>query len=116
MMAGHARRRAHGSAQRGGSGGHRGWVYAGDRRSGWLTRRAAAIGALVVAALLLAPWLARRVTEWSPAPAVAVLVALPPALYAWFRLVQRVRPRAAAVLAIAYGLLAAGIALALTAA
>ncbi len=114
-MAGHTRRQRS-AGHRGGPGGSGGWVHVEGRREGWLTRRAVAIGALVVAAMLLVPWLARRATAWAPAPAVAILVALPPALFLWFRMVQRVRPRAAAVLSIAYGLLAAGIALALTAA
>jgi hypothetical protein len=117
-MAGHTRRRhggAHGGPHGGAHGAHGATPGAG-RAEGWLTQRVLVAGALVVAALLLAPWLAGRVSAWAPARALAVLVALPPALYHWFRSVQRVRPRTAAVLAIAYGILAAGIAWALTAA
>ena len=113
-MAGHTRRR-HGNAHGGAHGGPPGGAH-DARADRWLTGRALAAAALVVAALLLAPWLAARLTTWGPARAVAVLVARPPALYHWFRAVQRVRPRTAAVLAIAYGILAAGIAWALTAA
>jgi hypothetical protein len=58
---------------------------------GWVARRAVLAAALVVAALLLLPWLAWRATGWPPAPALAVLVALPGALYYWFRAVQRLR-------------------------
>ena len=108
-MAGHTRRR-HGGAHGGTNGGAHGSGHA----DGWLTGRALVAAALVVAALLLAPWLAGQRTPWGPARAVAVLAALPPALYHWFRAVQRLRPRTAAVLAIAYGILAAGIAWALT--
>src|SRR5690349_3212007 len=97
-MAGHARRhRGHGAAPGGG-----------------LAYRAVPAGALVLAALLLVPWLAWRATAWPLAPALAVLAALPAALYYWFRAVQRLRPRTALVLAIAYGVIAAGIAWALT--
>lgn len=117
-MAGHTRRRhgnAHGNAHGGAHGGAPGGTH-GPRADGWLTGRALVAAALVVAALLLVPWLAGRLTPWGPARAAAVLVALPPALYHWFRAVQRVRPRTAAVLSIAYGILAAGIVWALTAA
>ncbi len=69
--------------------------------------RVAGAAALIVAALLLAPWLAGRASRWPLAPALAALVAVPPALYYWFRSVQRTRQRPAATLAVAYGVLAA---------
>jgi drug/metabolite transporter (DMT)-like permease len=69
--------------------------------------RVAGAAVLVVATLLIAPWIAGRLTPWPYAPALAALVALPPALYYWFRAVQRAKPRAAAALAAAYALLAA---------
>jgi len=65
--------------------------------------------ALVLAALVLAPWLANRLSTWPLAPAAAALVALPPALYYWFRRVQRVRPRVAVALAVTYAAVVAGV-------
>ena len=65
--------------------------------------------ALVLGAMVLAPWLAGRLSRQPLAPAVAVLVVLPPALYYWFRRVQRARPRVAVALALAYSALVAGV-------
>ena len=64
-------------------------------------------GALLLAALVLAPWLAGRYSRRPYAPAAAVFVALTPAAYFWFRRVQRTRPRVALALALAYAALAA---------
>jgi drug/metabolite transporter (DMT)-like permease len=80
---------------------------AGDAAARLPAYRVAGAAVLVVAALLFAPWLAGRLTVWPYAPALAGLVAVPLALYYWFRTVQRTKPRAAASLAAAYGVLAA---------
>jgi hypothetical protein len=66
-------------------------------------------GALLLAALVLAPWLAGRLSRRPYAPAVAVFVALVPAAYFWFRRVQRAKPQVALGLALAYAALAAGV-------
>jgi hypothetical protein len=66
-------------------------------------------GALLLAALVLAPWLAGRLSRRPYAPAVAAFVALVPAAYFWFRRVQQTRPRVALALALAYATLAAGV-------
>lgn len=71
--------------------------------------RLAGIGALVVVALVGVPWLARRLTDWPPAPAVATFVALAAALYAWFRGAQQTRGRTAVILALVYAAIAAGV-------
>jgi len=76
------------------------------RRSGTLMLGASA---LVLAACVLAPWLAARLTRWPLAPVVVVALALPPAVYFWFRRVQRTRPRVATLAAVGYGVLAAGV-------
>ncbi|MFL5574949.1 MAG: hypothetical protein ACJ79S_03125 [Gemmatimonadaceae bacterium] len=72
-------------------------------------RRLLGATALVLGALVLAPWLAGHLTRWSLAPAVAALLALFPALYYWFRRAQGAPPRTAAALAVAYAALAAGL-------
>jgi hypothetical protein len=76
------------------------------RRSGALMLGASA---LVLAAVVVAPWLASRLTRWPLAPVVVVALALPPAVYFWFRRVQRTRPRTATLAAVGYGVLAAGV-------
>lgn len=76
------------------------------RRSGTLMLGASA---LVLAACVLAPWLATRLTHWPLAPVVVVALALPPAVYFWFRRVQHTRPRTATLAAVGYGVLAAGV-------
>jgi hypothetical protein len=68
----------------------------------------AVAGALVLVALIVAPWLAGRASAWPYAPAVAVLLALPPALYLWFRRAQQTPHRTALTLGLVYGALAAG--------
>jgi hypothetical protein len=68
----------------------------------------ATAGALVLAALIVAPWIAGRASTWPHAPAVAVLLALPPALYWWFRRAQMTPHRTAVTLGLVYGALAAG--------
>ena len=70
--------------------------------------RLAGAGGLVVAALLIAPWLARRLTDWPAAPALTAFVALTCALYVWFRQAQQTSQRTAAVLSVTYAALAAG--------
>ena len=75
------------------------------RRSGALMLGASA---LVIVACLVAPWLASRLSRWPLAPVVVVALALPPAVYFWFRRVQHTRPRTATVAAVGYGALAAG--------
>jgi hypothetical protein len=72
-------------------------------------RRLLGAAALVLGALVVAPWLAGRLTRWPLAPTLAAALALPPALYHWFRHVQGARPRAATTLAVAYAALAAGV-------
>ena len=67
----------------------------------------AAAGALVLVALIVVPWLAGRVSAWPYAPALAVLLALPPAIYLWFRRAQQTPHRTALTLGLVYGALAA---------
>lgn len=69
----------------------------------------AAMAALVVVALIGAPWLALRLTSWPHAAAAGAFVALVPALYAWFRLGQQARRGTAVLLALAYAAVAAGL-------
>lgn len=69
----------------------------------------AGAGALVLAALVLPPWLASRLTDRPYAPALAVLVALPPALYLWFRRAQQAARPTAATMALLYAALAAAV-------
>jgi FtsH-binding integral membrane protein len=68
-----------------------------------------AAGALVFAALVLAPWAAGRLARSPLAPAAAAFVTLVAALYFWFRRVQRTRARVAAALALAYAALAGAV-------
>ncbi|HEU4628796.1 MAG TPA: hypothetical protein VFS08_03595 [Gemmatimonadaceae bacterium] len=74
-------------------------------------RRSAALmlgaSALVLAALVLVPWLAARLFAWPLAPVVAVVLALPPAVHFWFRRVQRTSRRTAMLAAAGYTALAA---------
>lgn len=74
------------------------------RRSGTLMLVASA---LVLVALVLVPWLASRLVAWPLAPVLAVVLALPPAVYFWFRRVQRTSPRTATIAAVGYTALAA---------
>jgi len=85
---------------------HRGARSAAARASGSLL---AAAGALVLAALLVPPWIAARVTGRPWAPAVTLLVFLPPALYFWFRRAQQTSRSTAATMAVVYAVLAAGV-------
>jgi len=81
---------------------------AGLRRPPQSGARIAGAAGLVVAALVAAPWLARRLTGWPAAPALAAFVALTCSLYVWFRQVQQTSQRAAVGLSLAYAALAAG--------
>jgi hypothetical protein len=69
-------------------------------------RRLIGAAALVLAALVLVPWLVGHLTRWPLGPTLAAAVTLPPALYHWFRHVQGARPRQAAALSVAYAVLA----------
>ena len=69
----------------------------------------AGMGAIVLAALVLPPWLASRLSDRPHAPALAVAVALPPALYLWFRRAQQASRSTAATMAVLYAALAAGV-------
>jgi hypothetical protein len=75
-------------------------------RSQPMGRRLIGAAALVLAALVLVPWLVGRLTRWPLGPTLAAGIALPPALYHWFRHVQGARPRQAAALSVAYAVLA----------
>ena len=87
---------------------HRRRARAGDEAAARLPAyRVVGAAALVIAALLVVPWLAGLAVRSPYAPAVAALVAVPLALYYWFRTVHRTKQRPAATLAVAYGLLAA---------
>lgn len=65
--------------------------------------------ALVLLALLVAPWLAGHLSRSPRAPALAAFLTLSPALYYWFRGVQQATARTAVVLSVAYAALAAGV-------
>ena len=76
------------------------------QRSG---RTLAGAAALVLAGLVLVPWLAALLVPWPPAPALAAFLALGPALYVWFRRVQQTPRRTAAGLAIVQAAVVGGV-------
>jgi hypothetical protein len=78
--------------------------HASPRASGATLAVAAGV---VLVALIVVPWLAGRSSTWPYAPAVAVLLALPPALYLWFRRAQQTPHRTAVTMGLVYGVLAA---------
>jgi hypothetical protein len=69
----------------------------------------ASLALLVIATAIAAPWIATRLSSSPYAPVVATFVLLLPSLYLWFRVGQQSKPRTAALTALAYAALAAGI-------
>ena len=69
----------------------------------------AALAMLVIATAVAAPWIATRLSASPYAPSAATFVLLLPVLYLWFRVGQQAKRQTAALTALAYAALAAGI-------
>lgn len=65
--------------------------------------------ALVLAALVVVPWITAALVPWPQAPTLAAFLALLPALYLWFRRVQQTSRRTAALLAVVHAAVAAAV-------